>query len=371
MPCADEVTVVRLRRLILRVRQDAEVGLQVAQLVHDEQHVEVEQRAVRIEHVGKLRRCRHIAVGAVQIVHLPVEDMRVVFNQRKIVVVEVDYTLAVQGQLDFALIVECGNLLPGSSQNREVVVHRGEQTHAVFLIIDTIVVQIVADLLHHRGEFLQRPLIVPHKLIRVVHPVHLDHFLIENQRMRAAVVAEGDVARGVVHSAADGEVGIGALIPIILLQVDVGRIVQILQDALVGEVCHIVGAYHGGIVDIVAGHIVGVQLGKAGAAAHCGGVRHDILVGNVHAVVVGKIAVAAENGTVHCGAVLAVRLIVIPCPVAGNEKAEVARKRKRGCVGQIGGVFRRLRCRCHRRIRHAFCGRVTAAGDERRAEPGA
>ena len=86
--------------------------------------------------------------------------------------------------------------------------------------------------------------------------------------MRAAVVAEGYIARGVVHSAADGEVGIGALIPIILLQVDVGRIVQILQDALVGEVGHIIGADHRGIVDIAAGHIVGVQLGKSGAAAH-------------------------------------------------------------------------------------------------------
>ena len=140
-------------------------------------------------------------------------------------------------------------------------------------------------------------------------------------------------ARGVIHSAADGQIRIGSLIPVVPAQIHVRHVVQVAQTAARCELCDLGGAHHRRIVGGVARVVLGEELViRLRAAVHF--VRDDVDV-----VCILHVGIAAVNGSLQRRAALLFRLEVILLVAIAEENAEFARDVAERLQG---GIVRRI-----------------------------
>ena len=254
--------------------------------------------------------------------------MRIVKVKPREGVKQVDHTLVVEGQLQLAVRINRADFLACRSQNRKRRVVPGHETVNIVFVIDAVLVCVLADGARHLDELLQRPVAALHQRVGVVETVCRAHSLVKQDGVGGHVIDERNVARGVVHLVADHQILIGALIPIGLGQVDVLHrllIVEVMDIAAVCKCCNIPGADGGGIVGVVARHMVAGNLHIALTAAVDTHKAENLIIGDIDVVLILEVGIAAVDGSVHRSSLFALGLEVIEGVVAGDKDSELAR----------------------------------------------
>ena len=132
------------------------------------------------------------------------------------------------------------------------------------------------------------------------------------------------------------------MIPVILLQIQIGNIAKVIKIAVVGQSGNVIGAYDRRVVVVGAGHVVRVDRVVADAASVGRIEFYDVVIDDIDIIGFFHICVAAVDRGLSRRSVVAFRLKVVPCVVPADEDVELAGNVAHFfCGGQIGAVFDR------------------------------
>ena len=305
-----------LRRVIERERQDSEVGLHISVLLYDREIAVVEEHLVVREHIFDI----------VARVIDRIRD-RAIADEPHELRYHVDVALAVQGELDLAVVVYRADTSAAGIQSREHTVL--PDAHSVQIVLGHlgVAVKVDRDLTRHRNKVIHRPGLVFDHLIRIVHLVLLDELFVEENAVGAVVVKRRDVSGREIHLALHRKILVCLLIPPFLGEVEIRDFrVQIEQVSLARKRAYVVCTDHRGVIFGVPGHdrldyrLRAVAVSTARLAA-------DVDLVYLYVIAILDDRVPTVDGVVHSVAVLALCEEVIGLrplvrPVSGDKDVE-------------------------------------------------